>query len=44
SHGRGTGALRKAVHEYLRDCPYVSHFCHAAQQDGGDGLTLAYFR
>jgi len=44
SHGRGTGALRKAVREYLRDCPYISHFAAAAQQDGGDGVTVAFFR
>jgi DNA mismatch repair protein MutS2 len=44
SHGRGTGTLRKVVREYLRDCPYISNFCSAAQQDGGDGVTLAYFR
>jgi DNA mismatch repair protein MutS2 len=44
SHGRGTGTLRKVVREYLRDCPYISHFAAAAQQDGGDGVTVAFFR
>jgi DNA mismatch repair protein MutS2 len=44
SHGRGTGTLRKVVREYLRDCPYISHFSSAAQQDGGDGVTVAFFR
>jgi DNA mismatch repair protein MutS2 len=44
SHGRGTGTLRKVVREYLRDCPYISHFASAAQQDGGDGVTVAFFR
>jgi DNA mismatch repair protein MutS2 len=44
SHGRGTGTLRKVVREYLRDCPYISHFSAAAQQDGGDGVTVAFFR
>jgi DNA mismatch repair protein MutS2 len=44
SHGRGTGTLRKVVREYLRDCPYISHFSTAAQQDGGDGVTIAFFR
>jgi DNA mismatch repair protein MutS2 len=44
SHGRGTGTLRKVVREYLRDCPYISHFSTAAQQDGGDGVTVAFFR
>jgi len=44
SHGRGTGTLRKVVREYLRDCPYISHFEGAAPQDGGDGVTVAFFR
>jgi len=44
SHGRGTGTLRKVVREYLRDCPYISHFAAAAQQEGGDGVTVAFFR
>ncbi|MBW2543237.1 MAG: endonuclease MutS2 [Deltaproteobacteria bacterium] len=44
SHGRGTGTLRKVVREYLRDCPFISHFATAAQQDGGDGVTIAFFR
>ena len=44
SHGRGTGTLRKVVREYLCDCPYVSHFAAAAPQDGGDGVTVAFFR
>ena len=44
SHGRGTGTLRKVVREYLRDCPYIAHFSAAAQQDGGDGVTVAFFR
>jgi len=44
SHGRGTGTLRKVVREYLRDCPYISHFAGAAPQDGGEGVTIAFFR
>jgi len=44
NHGRGTGTLRKVVREYLQDCPFISHFSGAAQQDGGDGVTVAFFR
>jgi DNA mismatch repair protein MutS2 len=44
NHGRGTGTLRKVVREYLNDCAYISHFAGAAQQDGGDGVTIAFFR
>ena len=44
SHGRGTGTLRKVVREYLRDCPFISHFASASQQEGGEGVTVAFFR
>ncbi len=44
SHGRGTGTLRRVVREYLRDCPYISHFSSAAQENGGDAVTIAFLR
>ena len=44
SHGRGTGALRKAVREYLRQCAYISHFSPATPEDGGEGVTIAFLR
>jgi DNA mismatch repair protein MutS2 len=40
-HGLGTGALRKAIHEYLRSSPYVGRFEAADAREGGDGATLA---
>jgi DNA mismatch repair protein MutS2 len=40
-HGLGTGALRKAIHHYLRDSPYVTRFEAADPREGGDGVTLA---
>ncbi len=43
-HGKGTGALRKSVHEYLRTSAFVSHFEKANEDQGGDGMTLAYLR
>jgi DNA mismatch repair protein MutS2 len=44
SHGRGTGALRRAVHEHLRHCVYISHFSIAAPEEGGEGVTIAFLR
>jgi DNA mismatch repair protein MutS2 len=41
-HGKGTGALRRAVHEALRDYPGV-RFALAAPEDGGDGATVVEF-
>jgi len=38
-HGRGTGALRKEVHAYLRTAPGVASFTLANEDRGGDGMT-----
>jgi DNA mismatch repair protein MutS2 len=40
-HGLGTGALRKAIHQHLRDSPYVARFEPADPREGGDGVTVA---
>ncbi len=39
-HGRGTGALRKAVRETLSMHPLVSSFRSGNIDEGGDGITL----
>jgi len=39
-HGRGTGALRAAVREYLTGHPLVSSSAPAAANEGGDGVTV----
>lgn len=39
-HGRGTGALRREIHEYLRGIPAVSDFVLAPADRGGDGMTI----
>lgn len=43
-HGRGTGALRKAVHEMLRTFPGVASYGTAPEDQGGDGMTQVFFR
>ncbi len=43
-HGKGTGALRKTVHEYLRTSPIITHHERANEDQGGDGMTLAYLK
>ena len=40
-HGRGTGALRRAIHEWLKTCPHVRQFALAPADRGGDGMTIA---
>lgn len=43
-HGKGTGALRKAVHDYLKNAPSVSHFELAQWYEGSTGATVVTFR
>ena len=40
-HGFGTGTLRKAVREYLRKHPAVKSWRPGADNEGGDGATIA---
>lgn len=39
-HGKGTGTLRKALHEYLSSVPYVRRFYLAPPTEGGEGVTV----
>jgi DNA mismatch repair protein MutS2 len=39
-HGHGTGALRRAIAELLKDHPHVARFAAAAQDQGGSGATV----
>ncbi|MEG4533855.1 endonuclease MutS2 [Microcoleus sp. D2_18a_D3] len=41
-HGKGTGQLRRGVHEFLATHPQVSRFELASQKEGGAGVTIAY--
>lgn len=39
-HGFGTGALRRAVQNHLRNHPHVSRYAAAPQDQGGEGATV----
>ena len=43
-HGKGTGALRKAVHEELRENPLVTNYQLAPLSQGGEGVTIVTFK
>lgn len=42
-HGKGSGALRRAVHAFLDEQPFVKQYKLDDAQNGGDGVTLVYF-
>jgi DNA mismatch repair protein MutS2 len=39
-HGRGTGKLRSAIHNYLSSLNYVKEFYLASPVEGGEGATI----
>lgn len=42
-HGKGTGSLRKGIHDYLKTLPFITDFRMAEPQNGGAGVTDVYF-
>ncbi|RKM58757.1 endonuclease MutS2 [Butyrivibrio sp. CB08] len=42
-HGKGTGALRQAVHAYLKGVPYVKSFKLGEFGEGDAGVTIVTF-
>ncbi|MCI7054855.1 MAG: Smr/MutS family protein, partial [Dialister sp.] len=42
-HGKGTGALRQGIQEYLRTLNFVKEFHEADYRNGGAGVTEVFF-
>ncbi len=42
-HGKGTGALQDAVHNYLKESRYVIQYDFAPLDQGGSGITIVEF-
>ena len=42
-HGKGTGILRQAVHDYLKGVPYVKSFKLGEFGEGDSGVTIVTF-
>ena len=42
-HGKGTGALREGIQNYLRTLPYIKEYHTADMRNGGAGATEVYF-
>jgi DNA mismatch repair protein MutS2 len=43
-HGFGTGRLRKGIHEFLRQLPYISNYYHPPADQGGQAVTVVEFK
>ena len=43
-HGKGTGALRAAVHNYLRKVKYVKSYRLGEYGEGDAGVTIVEFK
>jgi DNA mismatch repair protein MutS2 len=43
-HGKGTGVLRDAVRQYLKQERLVERFEDAVPYEGGHGVTVAHLR
>lgn len=43
-HGKGTGTLREMARDMLRKREYVERFNFATSHEGGEGVTIAYFK
>ena len=39
-HGKGTGALMEAIHDFLGNQSFVTHFQFADEDRGGTGITV----
>lgn len=42
-HGKGTGAIRETVREALRNSNYVTRWERGSENEGGDGVSVAFF-
>lgn len=43
-HGKGTGALRSGIRDFLNTLPSVLSFEEAGQNEGGAGATMVHLR
>jgi len=39
-HGFGSGAVRKAVHDYIRQSPYITSHRYGGEGEGLNGVTI----
>ncbi len=39
-HGKGSGSLRRAIRDHLKELPFVKDSYSAPLREGGDGVTV----
>jgi DNA mismatch repair protein MutS2 len=39
-HGFGSGAVRKAVHDYIKSSPYITSKRYGGEGEGLNGVTI----
>lgn len=42
-HGKGSGKLRKSVHDLLKKNKFIKSWKHPEESEGGNGITIAQF-
>ncbi|MGB4594478.1 MAG: endonuclease MutS2 [Anaerolineaceae bacterium] len=42
-HGKGTGVLRQAIRQVLKDSPQVKRWEIGGEKEGGDGVSVVFF-
>jgi len=43
-HGKGSGTLRRAIHDILRGHPLIKDYQSAPGNEGGEGVTVVHFQ
>ncbi|MBK8449788.1 MAG: Smr/MutS family protein [Saprospiraceae bacterium] len=43
-HGKGSGALRKSIHQVLKKNKFIEKYSHPEEINGGQGLTIIQFK
>ncbi|MBK9721510.1 MAG: Smr/MutS family protein [Saprospiraceae bacterium] len=43
-HGKGSGALRKSIHQVLKKNKFIENYSHPEEINGGQGLTIIQFK
>ena len=43
-HGFGTGVIRNAVQNYLKNCSYVKSYRYGKEGEGLNGVTVVYLK